>query len=94
MQISCKIHVSLYEESLRRRIISAIIKMFEGAVKIFTSENMAPEFLQFLALLQQLLARHVSLPEIETFVMTQERIVVQVLKRRWHHHLARGLRAV
>ena len=59
-----------------------------------TCQDVTPQFLQFLALLQQLLARHVSLPEIETFVMTQERIVVQVLKRRWHHHLARGLRAV
>ena len=59
-----------------------------------TCQDVTPQFLQFLALLQQLLARHVSLPEIETFVMTQERIQVQVLKRRRHHHLARGLRAV
>ena len=33
---------------------------------------MAPQFLKFLALLQQLLARHVSLPEMEIFVMTQD----------------------
>ena len=43
-----------------------------------TCQDVAPQFLQFLALLQQLLAWHVSLPEMEIFVMTQERTRIGV----------------